>query len=715
MNIKYKLCMVLIMLLLTKPVLSQVIDPFELDEIILSLPFSQSLGKSVIKVDKINMDDISPIIKQYISKSISKLPGVSVITSGPGIAKPSIRGLSFNRVVVYNQGVRLENQQWGEEHGIGITSSGIESVEVIKGPLYVLYGSDAMGGVIYAEPEKFKSMDGLDIDYTGIYNSNYNGLTNNLGINGKSGNFSFNLRAEMIDNDNFSSPDGEVENTWFEQNEIKAGIQYSGEKLNSELRLSIVESTLGLPHMDEDHDEHGDEDHDEHGDEDHDEHGDEDDDEHGDEDHDEHMDEEGIYQELKHTTITWKNTFDLGNNHLLNVTLGQQFNERMEFGEHGDEDHDEHGDEDHDEHGDEDDDEHGDEDHDEHMDEDHEEGEAELDMELLTNTLDINLILPQSEDFNLILGTSLLSQTNKNFGHEILIPDAEVNDFGLYALGEISFGNSSDAIIGLRYDKRSISSGIYSSDYSNFNGALGFKKEFTTSTLRFNLSSGYRSPNLVELYSDGAHHSTFMYKKGNPNLLAENSFQTDLSIQVNSEDSVLSFDLFLNDIRDYIYLQPTNTLIDGLQLHNFLQQDATLYGGEIHLNKNTSFDWLSYYTSIEYVFGETQDGMALPYISPLTFNQVFNISFSSNYSFEIDFVAKAKQNRTAMYEESTDGYSLLNLSGTWMTSFLGNDLNIFWSIDNVFDKEYFDHLSRLKTAGIHEMGRNISVGLKYNF
>ena len=675
MNIKYKLSMVLIMLLLTKPVLSQITDPFELDEIILSLPFSQSLGKSVIKVDKINMDDINPIIKQYISKSISKLPGVSIITTGPGIAKPSIRGLSFNRVVVYNQGIRLENQQWGEEHGIGITSSGIESVEVIKGPLYVLYGSDAMGGVIYAEPEKFKSMDGLNIDYTGIYNSNYNGITNNLGINGKSGNFSFNLRAEMIDNDNFSTPDGEVENTWFEQNEIKAGIQYSSDKFTSELRFSRLDSDLGIPHMDEDHDEHGDEDHDEH----------------GDEDHDEHMDEESLYQELKHTTITWKNTFDLGNNHLLNVTLGQQFNERKEFGEHGDEDHGEHGDE------------------------DHEEGEAELDMELLTNTLDISLTLPQSEDFNLILGTSILSQTNKNFGHEILIPDAEMNDFGLYALGEISLGNSADTTIGLRYDNRSISSGSSSSDFSNFNGALGFKKEFTTSTLRFNLSSGFRSPNLVELFSDGSHHSTFMYKKGNPNLLAENSFQTDLSFQVYDEDSALSFDLFLNDIRDYIYLQPTNTFIDGLQLHNFLQQDATLYGGEIHLNKNTSFDWLSYYTSLEYVFGETQDGMALPYISPFTFNQVFNISFSSNYSFEIDFVAKAQQNRTAMYEESTDGYSLLNLSGTWMTSFLGNDLNIFWSIDNVFDKEYYDHLSRLKTAGIHEMGRNISVGLKYNF
>ena len=172
MKIKHIISIIAVMLLLTKPVLSQVAtDPFELDEIVLSIPFSQTLGKSVIKVDKINMGDINPILKQYISKSISKLPGVSIITTGPNIAKPSVRGLSFNRVVVYNQGVRLENQQWGEEHGIGISSSGVESIEVIKGPLYVLYGSDAMGGVLYVEPEKFNTSNGLAIDYTGVYNS----------------------------------------------------------------------------------------------------------------------------------------------------------------------------------------------------------------------------------------------------------------------------------------------------------------------------------------------------------------------------------------------------------------------------------------------------------------------------------------------------------------------------------------------------------------
>ena len=95
MKIKHIISIIAVMLFLTKPVLSQITtDPFELDEIVLSIPFSQTLGKSVIKVDKINMGDINPILKQYISKSISKLPGVSVITTGPNIAKPSVRGLS---------------------------------------------------------------------------------------------------------------------------------------------------------------------------------------------------------------------------------------------------------------------------------------------------------------------------------------------------------------------------------------------------------------------------------------------------------------------------------------------------------------------------------------------------------------------------------------------------------------------------------------------
>ena len=659
MKTKIRISLLALMLLAFQPIFSQVNeDLVELDEVVLTLPFGQTLGKSVLKVDKLNFNDINPIIKQYISNSISKLPGVSIISTGAGIGKPSIRGLSFNRVVVLNQGMRLENQQWGEEHGLALSSSGVNSVEVVKGPLYVLYGSDAMGGVLYIEPEKYLTSDDLEIDYTGIYNSNYSGFSNNLGLKGSSENFSYMLRADITDNGNYSSPDGEIENTWFKQNDFKAGVAYQTEKFQSDLRISMSDIEVGIPHMEEGHDDHDDHEEDEHEEEDH-------------------------YQEIKHTTLSWKNTFDMGNDHTLDITLGRQLNERKEFGGHEEEGH--------------------------------EEGEAELDMELETTSIDIKLTMPQSDDLNLIIGTSLLNQENKNFGHETLIPDAEKKDFGLFALGQFDINETSQALIGVRYDNRSISSESGSNDYSNFNGSLGFKKDFGNSTLRINLSSGFRAPDLIELYADGSHHGSFQYKKGNINLEAEESLQTDLSYQINNDNSIVSFDLFYNDISDYIYLNPSSMFEDGLRVYDYMQQDSKLYGGEIHLNKNTSIDWLFYYTSIEYVFAESMDGEALPFISPLTLNQVFNIDFGNNYSVEIDFIAKAKQSRVSMFEEETDGYSVLNLSGNYKTEFMTNDLNLFWRISNVFDKEYYDHLSRLKTAGIEQMGRNISVGLKYNF
>ncbi|MBT7682881.1 MAG: TonB-dependent receptor [Cryomorphaceae bacterium] len=678
----YTLSLIAIMLFTFQVTFSQVNNQtVELDEIVLSLPFNQTLGKSVIKVDKIIFNDLNPILQQYISKSISKLPGVSIVSTGPGISKPSIRGLSYDRVVVYSQGVRLENQQWGDEHGIGVSTSGINSIEVIKGPSYVLYGSDAMGGVLYIEPERYSN--DFSVDYMGFYNSNYNGITNNLGIKGSSGKFSYLARANMVDNQSFSTPDGEVENTWFKENDIQAGLKYETEKFSSDLRLSMNFSELGLPHMEE-----GDDDHDDHDEEGHDDH-----DEEGHEDH---------YQELSHTTLTWVNTFDLGNDHELNVTLGRQLNDRKEFGGHEEEEgHDDHEEEGHD-------------DHDEEGHEGHEEVEAELDMELSTNTLDISLVMPQSENLNLTIGANILSQENKNFGHEELIPDAEKKDFGLYALGQITMENGA-ALLGVRYDNRSISSDMGSADFSNFNGSVGIKRDFKNSSLRFNIGSGYRAPNLIELFADGVHHGTFRYEKGNVSLVAEKSFQTDISFDINNEDSSVSFNLFYNDISDYIYTSPSRDRMDGFAVFNYMQQDSELYGGEISFDKKTGFDWLSYNTSLEYIFAESADGEALPFISPLTFNQVFNIDFSSNYSFEIDFLAKAKQGRVSMFEEETDGYSILNLSGNWMTSFLENDLNIFWSVNNVFDKEYYDHLSRFKTAGIEEMGRNISVGLKYKF
>ena len=134
-----------------------------------------------------------------------------------------------------------------------------------------------MGGVLYVEPEKYSS--DFSIDYMGIYNSNYSGITNNIGLKGSSGNFSYLLRGSMTDNQNFSSPDCEVENTLFKENDIQAGLMYKTENFSSDLRLSMNFSELGIPHMEEGHDDHDDhDDHDEHTD--HDDH--DDDGDHGD-------------------------------------------------------------------------------------------------------------------------------------------------------------------------------------------------------------------------------------------------------------------------------------------------------------------------------------------------------------------------------------------------------------------------------------------------
>ena len=142
------------------------------------------------------------------------------------------------------------------------------------------------------------------------------------------------------------------------------------------------------------------------------------------------------------------------------------------------------------------------------------------------------------------------------------------------------------ALIGIRYDSRSINSEMGSADFSNFNGSVGIKRNFDNSTLRINLGSGYRAPSLIELFADGVHHGTFRYEKGNSSLVAETSFQTDITLEINNDDSSLSFDLFYNDINDYIYVSPSSLTMDSYKVYNYMQQNATLWGGEIHYSKH---------------------------------------------------------------------------------------------------------------------------------
>ena len=666
----------------------------ELNEVVVSTPFKESLRNNVLSVSKLNLSNLNYIKRQNFSVSIQEIPGVSIISTGPGISKPVIRGLSSNRVTVFNQFIRLENQQWGDEHGMGISGFGVGSVEVIKGPMSVLYGSDAIGGVLFINPDSYNTSGETEYELATIYDSNFNGFTTNVGVKGGSEKLSYLVQASLVDNDNFSTPHEEIENTYFKNTDLKFGLGYTSDNFISDLRVNFSDSEIGIPHGEEGHDDHDDHD-----------------------DHDEH-DEEKSYQDLQNTVISWKNRLLFENKSEIEFTLGFSSNKRKEFGHHDEHGHDDHDDEDHDDedHDDEDhdDEDHDDEDHDDHDDHDDHGDEAALNMDLETTTLDLKYIFPKSEKLEIIVGTNMLWQTNTNNGEEELIPDAEKNDFGIYALSHFHTSKW-DILLGLRNDTRNIKTSTFDKDFNSFTYSLGFKRDITSSKiLRLNLSNGYRAPNLSELFSDGVHHGTARYEVGNVNLVEEKSLQTDISFASYSSNSTFGIDVFFNSIDDYIYLNPTGQTINGAPVYDYTQTDAKLMGTEIYFSTKTSLDWLSFKTSMEYVSGKKSGGDYLPFISPITIKNSFDLDFGSN-NYSLNIINKGKQNNVSQFETHTDSYFVVNLTGSHDINLTNNKLGLVWSINNLFDKEYYDHLSRFKTMGIHEMGRNISFGLNYKF
>ena len=647
----------------------EVIITEDLDEVVISIPFNESEENNIINVTKVSVDLDNPLMFQQISKSIENIPGVSFMTTGPGISKPVIRGLSGNRVVVYNQGIRMENQQWGDEHSIGVSGSGISSIEVIKGPMSILYGSDAIGGVIYTVPEKYTKDDGTKVDLSTSYNSNYQGSTINLGVKGGSNDLKYIIRGNMIDNGNFNTADEEVENTFLEEKDVKLALGYSTKSYESNFRMNMTETMTGIPHGEEHHNE-----------------------DHEDEDHDDHEEEGEAYIETENMILSWENIFNFSDSE-LNVKLGYSNNILREYGEH--EEHEE----DHED---------GDDDHEEH------EG-AHLDMGLKTTSLDLKYSLPKLENLETIIGGTILSQENKNHGEEMLIPDAKKMDIGIFGVWHYHLDNV-DFVFGSRYDNREIKVSGDEYEYFGFVNSLGIKTSLgSNSTIRLNLSSGYRAPNLSELFSDGAHHGTSQYQIGSTSLEEEKNTQYDISYEyTNNENFVLGVDVFYNNIGNYIYLNPTGGVIDELPVYDYDQTDSKLFGGEIQLSYQTNIDWLSFDTSIEYINGEKSNGDYLPMIAPLTFRQDFTIELNDNI-LELDVLYKSKQDNVSEFESRTDSYFTVNLSGSHKVNMAENSLNVFWSVNNLLNQEYFDHMSRLKNLGIHEMGRNIAVGLNYNF
>ncbi|WP_395050905.1 TonB-dependent receptor domain-containing protein [Flavobacterium sp.] len=635
---------------------------FQMDEIIVSTAFNKIQSQNVMKVEHSTIKELQKKGTSTLIEGLATIPGVSQLSTGTSIGKPVIRGLSGNRVLVYSQGVRIENQQFGDEHGLGLNDAGVESVEVIKGPASLLYGSDALGGVLYFNPEKFADSGTFKTDFSQKIFSNTLGSNSSLGIKTSTDNWKFLARGSYNTHSDYKIADGNrVTNTRYNETDFKTGIGYNNSKFSSVLRYNFNKLDLGIP-------------------------------ENGVAEQNSSKKTTFPSQNIENNLLSLNNIFFFKNSK-LDVDLGYIGNDRSEL----------------------------------------EEGNiAVLHMKLKTYNYNVKYHLPKIGKIESIIGVQGMSQVNKNSGIDYLIPDATTNDFGIFGTGNYEW-KTNVIQAGIRFDNRKIATTAYgiagnegsfealNKNFDSFNSSLGYKTSIAKDfILRANLASGFRAPNLAELTSNGVHEGTNRYEVGNPNLKTEQNVQTDLNLEYKSSHFEFFANGFYNHINNYIYTSPTGEVIDNYAVFKYIQNDAYLYGGEIGLHFHPHpLDWLHYETSFETVTGKKQDGDFLPLIPANNWNNTIRSEFNIKNLLEDGFASlnvssTFNQNNVSGFETKSNGYTIVNLGfgGKIKLGKTAFDINL--NANNLFDKKYISHLSRLKTDGIPNIGRNIVLGLNFN-
>jgi iron complex outermembrane receptor protein len=353
-------------------------------------------------------------------------------------------------------------------------------------------------------------------------------------------------------------------------------------------------------------------------------------------------------------------------------------------------------------------------------------------MKLNTFNYNAKYYLPSWNKIETIIGIQGMRQTNTNSGEEYLIPDALTRDFGVF--GTANYEWKSNVIqAGLRFDTRSINTQAQAAfvaiekNYTSWNASLGYKTSFTDHFIfRLNVASGFRAPNLAELTSNGIHEGANRYEVGNANLKTEQNLQTDLNLEYQTDHVEFFVNGFYNHIANYIYLSPTGNqftnsgVVNFIQVYDYIQNNANLYGGEIGLHFHPHpLDWLHFETSFETVTGKKENSDYLPLIPANNWNNTLRFELNDiNWMKEsfatISLSSTFNQNQVSGFETRTGGYSILNLGLGGALHFGKTKVEVNLNVNNSTDKKYIAHLSRLKTDGISNIGRNIILGLNFN-
>ncbi|GAB5522591.1 MAG: TonB-dependent receptor [Roseivirga sp.] len=648
---------------------------------------------------------------ESLGQALTDITGVNILQTGPTIAKPVIHGLHSNRILILNNGIRQEGQQWGQEHAPEIDPFVATNLQLIKGAAAVKYGSDAIGGVILVNPPDLPSAKGLAGSF------NLVGATNNRlgagslmlegGINGLEG-FGWRVQGSLKRAGDARAADYRLTNTGTTENNFSFGLGYHKERAGFEVFYSSFDADIAILRS-------------------------------------AHIgnltDLENAIgrdrplfigefsrvinnprQQVAHQLLKVNGHIDVSNLGELYLQYGLQRNQRKEFDiRRG--------------------------------------GRSEipaLSLDLVTHTLELDMDLAPMGKWKGDVGASFLMQANENdseTGIRPLIPNFDNLTAGFHVIGRY-VETRYELEFGLRYDFKHYLVRKFDTnnqlirpefDFNNITGSAGIVLNLAKGwELRSNLGTAWRAPHVNELFSEGLHHGSAAIEEGRDNLVSEKAIKWISSIEKNTARYSIDVSAYYNLINDYIYLRPEDvalTIRGAFPVFRYNQTDAHFIG----LDANVSYlvgdrvEWTNKLSLIRAM--DRANNSPLINIPANRLQSGFTYKFDDGklnkpfVTFTADLVdrqrnaprvvsiADVRVSDTDLFVADQSifdfldvpaGYVNFNLSGGFKTELFSNELNVFVSVENLLNNSYRDYLNRFRYYA-DDMGRNISLKINYNF
>lgn len=656
----------------------------------------------------ISGDELDRSSGKNLGESLKSLTGVNTLQTGHSISKPVIHGVHSNRVLILNNGIRQEGQQWGAEHAPEIDPFVATQLSVVKGAAGVRYGADAIGGVVIVEPPRLRQRPGIGgaLNLVGVSNGRQGTVSGMLEGQITKG-LSWRAQGTYKRSGNVHTPDYHLSNTGLREINFSGAIGYTTDKYGLDIFYSRFDTELGIfeaAHT-------------------------------GNRadlkralSSDQPLVIKGFSyniiqpkQQVSHNLLKAKAFWMLENVGKIELQYGLQSNGREEF------------------------------DHSRRR-----KKTAALSLNLTTHTLDLVLNHNDLGRWKGSFGLTGMYQTNL-FSGQMFIPNYNTTTVGAFLI-ERYVRTNFEFEMGLRYDQRSLTTYVRPTanepvesialNFNNFSGTLGAIFRFNDYlSLRSNLGTAWRPPAVSELYSSGLHHGSANFELGNPNLQTEQSYKWINTFTYQRKGLDIEVSGYYNQIQNYIYLAPsapwsTLTIRGEFPIYRYLQTNAVIMGVDAALEYDITAA-LSFRSKVSIVRGRDRT-----FNNPLILMPADNLT--NTLTYELPDMGKFKkiffsvsgrhvaeqrllpdnqepfegENPTQnmgtdqlTYEElinSPAGYSVWNFQTGFTLPWHRQSLKVSVSVDNVFNAAYRDYLNRFRFFA-DDLGRSFTLRLKYIF